>query len=311
MAKIPFYIMEEHHEAFFIWHYAIAEGWIGNKKNTLLHVDEHSDLMLPTLKSSLKSVNENFQKLLDFTYNELSIANFIYPAIYQGMFNEVYWLRQNHEPNFRQPKKMYIHSYKGEGKRFQLKSKLDLNLLFNSDYKSFTTTPITVKDVLSAEASQESQSADKSIVLDIDMDYFSCNNASGEYIEFEVTQETYNDYLKNPYNKLRLCWGGIMSVKCQDNKYYFCSVQPDDLLAENLKVSEEAIAQRIDEFVDFLKVNQIQPKLIDVCRSRLSGYTPNDQWEFIENTLVEKLSTLYEFDPVFVSDLSNKVLATA
>ena len=305
MTKIPFYIMEEHHEAFFIWHYAIAEGFIDKTKNILLHVDEHSDMMLPLLNFCLQSVTANLQKLHDFTYSELTIANFIYPAIYQGIFNDVYWLRQNHERSIKQ-KKMHIYSHKKEGRQLMLKSKLELGELFNPDRKFFTATPITVQDSLDSE---ESKTSDKSIILDIDIDYFSCDNAAGEYLEIEITQDAYEEYVNNYYHKMRLAFGGNKSVKSIDGKYYFCSIQPDELLSEKLKVSEEVIIERIDALVNFLKANQIQPKLIDVCRSRLSGYTPNDQWQFIENTLIEKLSSLYEFEPVFVSELSNKVLA--
>lgn len=305
MAKIPFYIMEEHNEAFFIWHYAVAEGWIDKNQNTLLHVDEHSDLVLPILNSSLKSVNKNIKRVHDFTYSELTIANFIYPAIYQGVFSQVYWLRQKHDPKLKGQKQLNIYSHQGEGKRLILKSKVDFNNLFNPDCKSFTITPLNAQDELSSE---ESNKLNKSVILDIDIDYFSCDNVSGEYLEVEITEEAYDDYINNLYNKLRICWGGNASVKYMDGKYYFCIIQPDKLVAENLKVSEDAIVERIDALVNFLKVNEIQPKLIDVCRSRLSGYTPNDQWEFIENTLVEKLSSIYEFEPIFVSELSKKVL---
>ncbi|MDF0555978.1 UPF0489 family protein [Kamptonema sp. UHCC 0994] len=305
MTKIPFYIMEEHHEAFFIWNYAVAEGLIDKTQNTLLHVDEHSDMVFPLLNTSLKSVNHNLKQLHDLTYSELSIASFIYPAIYQGMFSGVYWLRQQHDKSSRVQKKMQIYSHQGKGKRLMLKSKADFNELFNPDYKSFTMTYMTVQDSLS---SQEVQKSNKSVILDIDIDYFSCDNASGAYFEVEITQDAYDDYVNNFYNKIRLSLGGNTSVKCMDGKYYFCTIQPDELLAEKLKVSEDTIVERIDALIDFLKVNEIQPKLIDVCRSRLSGYTPNDQWEFIENTLVEKLSSIYEFEPIFVSELSKKVL---
>lgn len=302
MTKIPFYIMEEHHEAFLIWHYAVAEGWLDKTHNTLLHVDEHSDMMLPVLINSLKGMKEDFKKLHDFTYSELTIANFIYPAIYQGIFSEVYWLRQNHEQKVNTPKKMYIYSQKGEGKRLIIKSKFEVDNLFNPDCKGFNFQPITVHDCLL------NQESNQSVILDIDIDYFSCDNAAGAYLEVEITQDAYDDYLNNPYNKMRLSWGGNTSVKYMDGKYYFCTIRHDELVSENLKVSQEQITERIAALIDFLKKNEIQPKLIDICRSRLSGYTPTDQWEFIENTLVEKLSSIYEFEPVFVSELSKKVL---
>ena len=46
----------------------------------------------------------------------------------------------------------------------------------------------------------------------------------------------------------------------------------------------------------FLKDKQVNPQIIDIARSRFSGYTPHDQWQFIENNLIERLSALYDLD---------------
>ena len=44
MSKIPVYIMEEHHEAFYYWNYFIECGLIPPKHNYLLHIDHHDDM---------------------------------------------------------------------------------------------------------------------------------------------------------------------------------------------------------------------------------------------------------------------------
>ena len=36
--------------------------------------------------------------------------------------------------------------------------------------------------------------------------------------------------------------------------------------------------------------------VVVVARSRLSGFTPADQWAFIERTLLERLGALYDLD---------------
>ncbi len=62
MRSIPTFIVEEHHEAFLIWKYAIQNNLIPAKGNHLFHVDEHSDmsnlhnfrLLLTTLNGNLK-----------------------------------------------------------------------------------------------------------------------------------------------------------------------------------------------------------------------------------------------------------------
>ncbi len=64
----------------------------------------------------------------------------------------------------------------------------------------------------------------------------------------------------------------------------------------DLKVSFQEIDRRIERFIDELKDKKINPILIDICRSRHSGYTPEDQWEYIENKLLEGLKTLGNLD---------------
>lgn len=43
--------------------------------------------------------------------------------------------------------------------------------------------------------------------------------------------------------------------------------------------------------------------MIDICRSRLSGFTPDDQWEFIERKLIEKFSDTYEIEINNIKDI--------
>ena len=63
-----------------------------------------------------------------------------------------------------------------------------------------------------------------------------------------------------------------------------------------LRMSEQAIIARLDGFVAFLQNKQVKPQIIDIARSRFSGYTPHDQWQFIEENLIQRLSTLYDLD---------------
>ena len=93
---IPIFIVEEHHEAFFIWRYAILQQMIPRTGNALLHVDEHSDLNLPTLSTSLKELGPDLRDTLSFIRQNFGISEFILPAVYQGLFNEIYWMRRTH-----------------------------------------------------------------------------------------------------------------------------------------------------------------------------------------------------------------------
>ena len=42
--SIPTIIIDEHNEAFYIWHYFIEKKFINRTENYLLHVDHHEDM---------------------------------------------------------------------------------------------------------------------------------------------------------------------------------------------------------------------------------------------------------------------------
>src|SRR5437773_2525459 len=99
-ARVPLVIVEEHHEAFCVWHHAIWRSWLARRGNALLHVDEHSDLRLPRLRR----LPDQFSGPADvarFAYEDLGIGTFIWPAVFQRIFDRMIWLRPmilNREP---------------------------------------------------------------------------------------------------------------------------------------------------------------------------------------------------------------------
>ncbi|NCR21108.1 MAG: hypothetical protein GPJ27_03870 [Microcystis aeruginosa L111-01] len=298
MSAIPLLIMEEHHEAFFIWNYAVLNGWIPPNKNLLLHVDEHSDFGTPNLSNSLNSLKGDLENIYNFTYTELGIADFIIPSIYQGIFNELYWLRQTH--NAEQTEVMnHVFSLNAEGKILFVTEDVNKAGLFNLDRKPLKNKLITTTDSL---VNQE-----KTVVVDIDLDYFSCDNQAGEVWEIEVSKETYESFLNNPYDPIRIKLGGTAKMKEKNGKSYFYMQRPimESVLEKDraLKVSQAEILERIEKFSTFLIENKIQPKLIDICRSRLSGYTPGDQWQFIESNLIKKLQDIYPVEVKSIQDI--------
>jgi hypothetical protein len=291
MEKIPLFIFEEHHEAFFIWNYSVVNRLIPKNNNTLLHVDEHSDMGVPYFNYSIKSLKDKLQNIYEFTYKELSIENFIIPAIYQGIYSHLYWLYQSNNEHRGDKKQILVYSHKGEGKVLRIDANCDVGALafFNPDLKNALFKPLKTHDEFIAS---------KSLVLDIDLDYFSCNSQGYNFKgKLEVTKEQYDVFNRDKHHFFRLCLGSGIKAEFKDGKYYliFNSLHPE-YIPSKLKVSEEEIIRRIDLFIEFLRKNNVEPRLIDICRSRLSGFTPEDQWEFIEEKLIEKLSTLYDLE---------------
>lgn len=291
MKKVPVFIFEEHHEAFFVWNYAVMNQLIQRFDNVLLHVDEHSDMDVPRFNYSINSIKDNLHKLYEFTYNELTIANFIIPAIYQGIFSRCYWLYQSNDEGRADKKTLCVHSHNREGRALKIASDRTVGMLtfFDSDFKNTLFKSIKTHNEFLE---------DKSIVLDIDLDYFSCNSPHhNRQIKLEVTKEQYDEFNEDKHHLLRISLGSGVRSRAAEGKYYmFINTSSDGIISSKLKVSEAEIIRRIDVFTEFLLKNKVEPQLIDICRSRLSGFTPDDQCEFIEEKLVEKLKSIYDIE---------------
>lgn len=293
MTTIPVFIFEEHNEAFFVWHYAVQKNWLPKSGNTLLHIDEHSDMGIPRFTYSINSLNGNLQQLYDFTYNELTIENFIIPAIYQQLFNKIYWVRQSKDVPL--PSAMCVYTY-DDGKVLTARSleELGTKALFDTSYKKAKFKCLNVEQ-------RDEFPERESVILDVDLDYFSCNNKYHNFQgELEITEEQYHSFRQDHYQFMRLALGSGVKAKVEDGKYYlvFNDFAPDrdDKIPNVLKVSEEKILARLDRIIDLLKTKQIDIKLIDICRSQISGFTPSDQCQFIEDNLLAKLGEIYDLE---------------
>jgi hypothetical protein len=283
---IPLFIIEEHHEAFIVWNYAIQQGWMPATGNCLFHVDEHSDMGTPRFNESILMLNGDMEQIKRFTYSELNIASFIMPACYRDIINKVYWIRQKHRKTFNRPVKMFVRSYNQSGKRLlsgrvkALKANTDDPDKRNFDYYLRTLDQIP---------------SNQKVLLDIDLDYFSCSGNPNELeeIHIKITKDEYESFIANKYHRLRYCGFGKIDVLEKDKNYFYVVNNYAEIYPTDTKVDERIIKERIDHFIHLLKKEKVVPLIIDICRSRYSGYTPNDQWEFIEKNVIDKLNEIY------------------
>ncbi|MDJ1174357.1 UPF0489 family protein [Roseofilum capinflatum] len=304
---IPVFTFEEHNEAFLIWHYAIHKKLIPESDNILFHVDEHSDFNYPSFKKPLDQLNtRDLSEVYQFTYNELNIANFIVPALYQGVFKEEYWLRhpspklstkrRTYKLYFPNPEHDILVAKPLKPEETGLKNVI--KLLGDPSCKLAKIQHLTVDDEFPD---------DQTVVLDIDLDYFSCNEQvfEGEGI-LEITKEQYESLIQDRYHFLRIFYGSRFSIRVEENRYYIQFHDfpfTDDSFDRQLKVSEDAIVNRIEQLVNFLVSHNVEIQMVCICRSRISGYTPDDQCQFIEKTLLEKLGETYEINAMSIDQV--------
>ncbi|GCC53237.1 hypothetical protein SanaruYs_34800 [Chryseotalea sanaruensis] len=288
--NIPIYIVEEHHEAFYVWHYAIKHKLINRTDNTLIHIDEHSDMASPNLDTAIRTVNTDLKRISDFVYRELNIASFIIPSIYQKIFNKVYWIRQKHNKTNQRSINLYVRSFKRNGKKLS-SGRMSLLLKSNSERSSVEDDAIKYRFY-----KQHIYQLGKlgNVVLDIDLDYFSCiQDPLKKEFQIEITEKEYHRFLSSQYHRIRFFDFGKVQVERKGGRFYFILNRMKQNYKSHLKVKRNIIIARLDETIAKIREQKIRPSIITICRSRFSGYTPDDQWEFIEKELLKRLNGLF------------------
>lgn len=294
---IPTVIIEEHNEAFLVWHWARQKGLIEARSNSLIHIDAHSDLATPRLRRSIHDLQESVESHRHFTYNELTISTFIMPAVYQGLIDEIHWVKQGHKKDRKKERQQYVRSLNGHGKsltRAEANNREEIEKIEDPDRKWFQV-------LLSAE---EELPEGASGLLDFDLDYFSTIEDPLEYrdLRIEISKAEYEGFVSNKYHPLKHLGFRFEAVE-SEGKYYYLINETDEVYASRFKVSNAVIADKIGGTVRTLEAKGVQPKVITVCRSQLSGYTPEDQCEYIQEELLFALSNSYNLEVMHIDDV--------
>ena len=268
-------VVEEHNEAFFVWHWAKNQGLIPSRDNYLLHIDEHADMSAPRLRQSIKDLNGDFIDVVAFTYRELSISSFIIPAVYQGLINEIYWAKQMHKGTEKKERVEFVRSYNSQGK-FMIRM-----LCKGEDVEKISTIEDDDRKQLKIYLGAEDDIPEQREVL---------------------LDEEYERFTSDKYHALRFV-GPRFEAKEADGQFYYEINETDEIYTPKLKTDEGSIAVRVQELIDSLKAKDIQPQLISLCRSKISGYTPEDQCEFIQELLVNGLDSIYDMDICHIEDI--------
>lgn len=293
---IPVYTMEEHHEAFYYWNYFIKRGYIPAAGNYLLHVDHHDDMECGGYDWELARLfSENdLEKIKEFTYWRLGIADFIVPAVYQGIFEKVHILK-NLMPNPIREQRQYI-KLKGDSEL----ERGDMIPFIHGGFVGNEDSPYSFFRLLEGGL-EKMDCPETPVVLDVDLDYFVWDSSlSSAYPKrMEITQQAYREYMENPYHPYRILPRQLLEAVEEDGKYY---MEYREKFGTDKLPTEERMKKRIEGLLDWLAECRIRPAVIDICRSRYSGYLPSSVFPWIEEEFVGRLGERMEIEIRKVED---------
>lgn len=265
--RIPLVVVEEHHEAYLVWRHAIRAGWIRPSRNELVHFDEHHDLCIPVLRTPLTAVQDP-EQVAAFTYGELGIGCFIWPAVHAGTIDRCFWVRRN----------------RTSGKAFQT---LQIEPRDERELEFIVRNSKTAANLhlLRLDPADRVFPMDP-YILDIDLDYFICNKPRPRF-SIEITKAAYERYLAEPYYYIRIPSPEV-TVEARNGSYYI-SIGDDPVPDPDLADASE-IDRRVEEACDYVAAAPAAPALVVVCRSVYSGYTPAAQASYLIQRLLDRLS---------------------
>ncbi len=299
-SRIPVFIMDEHQEAFYLWHWARKES-IMEEPLDLFHIDAHADMGRPKhLSRSIylpQNSETNYLKYYRYlTENEFSNGTFILPAILNGLIKNVYFIYpdwRNYQPT---RKRIPLGSAFGEGKllkcemQMNTKSQWNLKKVF-PDLKYFAYIMCKIDKIPTG----------KKVILDIDLDYFACIDSIFNHFcyEAEITQDQFHRR-EILLNEKTLPYSGIEFHFLKQNRRYFVRVSPKKVKEVSFIPPREKIAASIVSLSKVLQEKRIKPVFITICRSLHSGYCPRELSPFIEAKLLEELQNYFQIERINV-----------
>ena len=256
-------IIEEHDEALRIWN---ALKIRDRRSSCIVHFDSHSDMALPER-------------------GEISIGSFIIPAFLSGAIHRCIWVKH---PECREFKEGRYEFKVGHNDEHELKTTCK-EIIFCQDYSNedslvWSDTNV-VLDVVNFE-NLPSLKIDEQVILDIDLDFFSCKNPAKHRFIKSYGAETYKSLEKR-----------VRKISKRDDLAVF---EKELLLSGDLKLAKEFVKGEgyaafllpeldFDEFeiekmakrITSLPVKESEISFCVACKSVSSGYTPEDKWEKI------------------------------
>ena len=305
--KIPLIVMEEHKEAYYVWHIFSAMGKINRFGNILLHVDHHPDNVGGVYNFTVNTLAAEMEHNLEYSkylsYEELGIADFILPAVFERMFTK--WIFLENFGNKVHFEKKYIeHRYEAyNGTRMD-----NLSFVGVADKLKKQIDEYDKRHVMCNLCGVEYFSGglgdygdfNSPVVLDIDLDYFCWSDSlkNARDLVFEITEDCWDRIMGDTYSPPRLMDKKYYRYFEKDDRHFVEIINPARYESDE-KITQDILRERVDKFFAWLKNQKFVPAAIDICRSRISGYLNTDYFPLVENEVLRRLDELYGTEVLF------------
>lgn len=294
-STVSCYIIEEHNEALSIWINAIKKKEINGTGNLLLHFDDHSDMTALRFNKSIKDIYSwDNSEICDFVKNNTSIASFIIASCYLKIFDEINWIQYDGNKS---SKEAYVTTYNDDGKNIISGSFYEGNPLLKFDHHIFRYSTFSSKDFFNSY-----ELKNNNYLLDIDLDFFSCETQPENKNEviIEITKSEYKRFNENDYHSVRFLVNRAETMHVE-GRFYLVLNYYKDIFPSPRKNNKSEIDTRINDFIENMELLPFKPKLITICRSRYSGYTPDDQWKYIETKIIKYLKKRFSIQINYIN----------
>lgn len=169
--KIPVFIVENHNEVLEFLLKCLAGRYVPFENNQLLHFDSHPDLCFP------RSMPANYVFDKHLFLESVSIENWIAPTMFAGHINKMIWLRPDWATQI--PNGTHEFLVGSYDNRIHTNSTLDYFLTdgcYQTKEEMVETKEVTLHVAQIEDNISELLDDDKTLILDIDLDYFSTHN---------------------------------------------------------------------------------------------------------------------------------------
>lgn len=314
---VPLVVVEEHNEALTALAWAQEMGALSSAPVHLYNVDQHADLDVPRLRNPIIEKPQTVREMQAFVETNVAISSFIWMGAYLGLIDHLSWLQpvppiETKRPKAGKPRKLFIATQGAARTEFiTAGARAETDGIGNDDRRPLTIEMVGAIETAGALDAQKlatssrpfspaaapqhmAESEPKQWVLSIDIDYFSCNSQPHNPFRLDVTRETFEAIRSDHRHPLRLSVYHDITLVHDDAGYgvlFDDFEEPEDDL---LRRDEAAVSNAIAELEGILSAQPSRPSLIVVSRSRLSGFTPKDQWQDIEAGVLEMLGRIYE-----------------